>query len=496
MQLEREVQTTGDVIAVCKKSNPTAERVAQTVLLAVLLVVPTLMCLHTAVVGDADIWWHLRTGEWILAHHTVPRIDSYSAQLAGTRWLAYSWSFELLMIKLFHRLGLVGLVVYSSTMILGITIALYHLLRRLQSDFSLTIVLTFAGLFGIGHLYTPRPWMFTILFFIFELDILMHARRTGRVRELLWLPGIFALWANVHVEFIYGLAVLGLAFAESVVARWWSAAEVRVGTAWMGAALAASTLATLANPFGWRIYGVIYEYTTQSAAFSLISELQAIPFRGIVDFSILIFALTSAAALAWQRRFLLFETGALAFAVILSFRAQRDEWSMVVIGAMILASNLRLNRKPAQQLPWFATALAVLTATLAIPMGLRAMHIDNPHLQTKLAKDLPVQAVETIRARGYAGPLYNDFSWGGYLIWALRMPVSIDGRSNLYGDDRLNRSVATWNAQPDWGDDTQLKSARLAIGPVKSPLTQILRLDPHFQLVYEDKLAAVFVARR
>jgi hypothetical protein len=31
---------------------------------------------------------------------------------------------------------------------------------------------------------------------------------------------------------------------------------------------------------------------------------------------------------------------------------------------------------------------------------------------------------------------------------------------------------------------------------VQAPLVQMLRMDPHFQLVYEDKLAAVFVARK
>jgi hypothetical protein len=31
---------------------------------------------------------------------------------------------------------------------------------------------------------------------------------------------------------------------------------------------------------------------------------------------------------------------------------------------------------------------------------------------------------------------------------------------------------------------------------VRAPLTQLLRLDPKFQLAYEDKVAAVFVARR
>ena len=84
----------------------------------------------------------------------------------------------------------------------------------------------------------------------------------------------------------------------------------------------------------------------------------------------------------------------------------------------------------------------------------------------------------------------------GYLIWALRMPVSIDGRAAFYGDQAIDRSVATWAGAPDWNSDPELKSAGLVIGPVKAPLTQLLRMDPHFQLIFEDKLAAVFVARR
>ena len=117
-------------------------------------------------------------------------------------------------------------------------------------------------------------------------------------------------------------------------------------------------------------------------------------------------------------------------------------------------------------------------------------------LRLNWRRSCPCRAVEAVRAKGYAGPLYNDFNWGGYLIWALRMPVSIDGRQNLYGDQRIDRSVATWSAQPDWASDAQLMSAGVVIGPVKAPLTQVLRMDSRFQLVYEDKLAAVFAARR
>ena len=108
--------------------------------------------------------------------------------------------------------------------------------------------------------------------------------------------------------------------------------------------------------------------------------------------------------------------------------------------------------------------------------------------------------MEAVRAKGYAdtlhGPVFNDFNWGGYMIWALRMPVSIDGRAAFYGDEAIDRSIATWNAEPDWASDPQLKAAGVVIGPVKAPLTQVLRMDPRFRLLYEDGLAAVFVARR
>jgi len=483
-----------------KSSNGRADQAAQATLLAALFAIPALMCVHAANVGDPDIWWHLRTGEWILQHHAVPRVDPFSGPLAGSPWLAYSWLYELVVVKLFARLGLVGLVSYTSGMVLAITVALAQMVRRLQRDFFLVMLLAIVAIFSMGHLYMPRPWLFSILFFILELDILMQARKTGRMRELLWLPVIFALWANVHIEFVDGLMVLGLAWAETAVARWGLGAETRVRPAWMGAALLASVLATLANPYGWRVYSVVFDYSsrlaTQGGALNRISELQAMPFRDLSDFLVLLLALASAAALAWRRRFSLFETGLLALAAVLSFRSQRDVWAMAVAGAAILASTVAGSEKAAMRLPKLAAALAVLAAGLAVLAGFRAMHVNNARLESELAKSLPVRAVEAVQAKGYAGPLYNDYNWGGYLMWALRMPVSIDGRAAFYGDPRIDRSLATWNAEPDWASDPALLSAGVVIGPVKAPLTQVLRMDPRFQLVYEDKDAAVFAAHK
>jgi hypothetical protein len=479
-----------------KRKNERADQVAQTLVLAVLFAVPALMCAHTAIVNDPDIWWHLRTGELILTQHSVPRIDPYSSDQAGTTWLAYSWVFELVAAKLYQWLGMVGIVAYTSGMILAITVAIFHLLRRLQVDFSLDVLLSFAACYSMGRLYSPRPWLFTVLFFILEVDILMQARKTGRVRELLWLPAIFALWANVHIQFIDGLLVLGLAWVETLVAPWWTNASARLRSKWMGLALAGSVLATLLNPFGWRIYQEAYELATQAGALNKVSELLALPFRSTSDYLVLLLALGSAAALAWQRRFLPFETALLGFAAVLAFRSQRDVWVMAVVGVVVIASMIVGSETAAIRLPKLGTTIALLSAVLAMPVGFRIMQVNNARLATELAKSMPVHAVDAVKVKGYAGPLYNDYNWGGYLIWALRMPVSIDGRAAFYGDQRLDRSIATWNAEPDWSTDAQLTSAGLVIGSAKAALTQIMRMDPRFQLVYEDQVATVFVARR
>jgi hypothetical protein len=381
-------------------------------------------------------------------------------------------------------------------MILAITVAMFHLVRRLLGSFPRAALLSFASVFCMVHLYTPRPWLFTILLFLLEMDILMQARKSGRLRELLWLPAIFAMWANVHIEFVDGLFVLGLAWAETLAAGWGLGEKTRIRPKGMGLALAASLLATLVNPYGWRIYQAAYELATQAGALNKVTELQSIPFRNAADFMVLLLAMGSAGALAWQRRLLPFETALLGFAAVLAFRSQRDVWVMAVAGAAILASMIASSEKKAVRLPKMGAALAVAMAVLAVAMGFSRMHVNNARLEGDVAKNLPVQAVEAVKAKGYAGPLYNDFNWGGYLIWALRVPVSIDGRQNLYGDQRMDRSIATWSAQPDWASDAQLTQAGLVIGPVKAPLTQALRMDPRFQLAYEDQVAAVFVARR
>jgi hypothetical protein len=122
--------------------------------------------------------------------------------------------------------------------------------------------------------------------------------------------------------------------------------------------------------------------------------------------------------------------------------------------------------------------------------------VSNASFNQAIENEYPMTAVNFVKTHGYAGPLYNHFNWGGYLIWALpNVPVAMDGRHNIHGDERLERSFETWTGQRNWASDPELSAARLVIGGVNQALVSLLRFDPRFHLVYEDDVAAVFVAR-
>lgn len=486
-----------------QSSQPGASRsdqVARALLIGVLVAGSAFVCLRgaTGAVVDPDIGWHLRTGQWILEHHRFPHADPFSRVNGGSAWQAYSWLFELILLKMYTWMNLKGVMIMTAALMALIAAAVYHMMSRLQADFTQRALLTIAVMFCLSRLSTPRPWLFTILFFVLEMDILMHSRREGGSRELLWLPPLFAVWANVHIQFIDGLLVLGLAAAEPLLSRWWKSGTKGAPARNLWLALGACVAAACLNPYGPGIYKVAWHLGSQPGVLDTVSEMMALPFRTASDFVLLFLALAAAGVLFRYRHLAPFETLMLAMAAVLSFRSRRDLWVIAITAGAILAAGLpaRAEKENSKNLPGWALALSAMTAIAAFLASVSLLHLDNRRLQALVAEKLPVQAVEVVKQRHYNGAVFNTYDWGGFLIWNLREPVSIDGRAALYGDKAIDRSRQTWGGGPQWASDPDLQSAGVVIAPDDAALTQLLRTDPRFELTYEDKVAAVFVARR
>src|SRR5215510_5708612 len=105
----------------------------RSIILIALYILVVTFSLKPNVVVDPDIWGHLRTGRWILDHGWVPVTDPFSTYGQGKLYVAYSWLYELIVYGLYRFFGLVGLVIFTVVLSLGITAALYSLVRKFEN---------------------------------------------------------------------------------------------------------------------------------------------------------------------------------------------------------------------------------------------------------------------------------------------------------------------------------------------------------------------------
>src|SRR6266436_7840573 len=70
--------------------------------------------------ADADIGWHIRTGELILATHSLPRVDPFSSTMQGQPWFAWEWLYDLVLGILYRLCGLNGVVWLCALLVAGV----------------------------------------------------------------------------------------------------------------------------------------------------------------------------------------------------------------------------------------------------------------------------------------------------------------------------------------------------------------------------------------
>ncbi len=458
------------------------------------------------VVVDPDVWWHLQTGKWIVEHGTLPTTDPFSTYGEGKGWIVYSWLFELSIYGLIHLCGESGIILYTLLLTWSIMLVLHRMIAARVSDFVAVCGLMALSAITLTKVFTPRPWLLTILFFAITLEIVMSLREGKFSPWFRYLPLLYVLWANTHIQFIYGLGLLGLAciaplldqFAEpytrsSPMMSWGSLRwkQLLRLTALCGCA-------TLITPYHVHLYSVVVTYAGQTGFGDYIQEMQAPPFRSIADWTMLgMFAF----ALVWLGRgwsWSSFEVLLLFTAAYFGFRGQRDVWLLVLASLMTV-----LSQKPQEKHRlWVAIPRHTLVPIcLLVVVGGAALlewrEFSVAKTQDNTAKLYPLGAAAFVEQQRYRGPLYNHFNWGGYLMWRLpHLKVSMDGRGNVHGDDRIKKSLTTWNGGPQWSEDLELNGAGVVIAQKDMALSSLLRLDPRFHETYRDETAVVFVKVR
>src|ERR1039458_7407280 len=158
--------------------------------------------------SNGDIWWHLRTGIWIIQNHSVPHSGLFS-QSPELPWTASSWGYDLLVAFAFRMLELRFIPVLLMAFKSVLAVVTFLLAGGLRGRFWLAAALSATAQYILGSVQ-PGPGYCSMLFFGVELLVLNESRGTGSVRPLFWLPPLFLVWANLDIQFVYGIVLLVL----------------------------------------------------------------------------------------------------------------------------------------------------------------------------------------------------------------------------------------------------------------------------------------------
>jgi hypothetical protein len=471
--------------------------------LACLFAALPLFYIKHALLNDPDIWWHMRAGEWIAQNHRIPHVDPFSASTLGRPWVDYCWLFDVASYWLVAHFDLVGIIWFQTFMRLAVTATLFSLVRSLMPGFWKAVALTGLGTLAMAWSIPPRPGAFSVLFFLLLLYVLVSAERRSDGRLLWILPGLFLLWANIHIEFVTGLFVLGVFCLEPLVYELVLASgmpRTRLDTfhrqlLWVGAA---SLLSVLLNPYGPEVLSNAVQYARDAKIYDVITEFQAMHFRTLNDWAVLLLLMLACFALGRSRPIRPIWGVLLGWSAWMGFRSLRESWLVAILSVLVIAISREeqesaRDEEPRITLPMrAAVAATVFTVLLA---GAGVWSLSSKLLLSQVAQTYPVGAVSYIHRNHLQGPLLNELSWGGFLIYSVpEIPPSMDGRTNVHTQDEILGALPLWNGEAGWEKRPELQSANLIISNHGWPLAFLLRSDPRFRIAYEDRTSVLFEA--
>lgn len=453
-------------------------------------------------VRDLDNWWHLKVGDWILQNHAFPHNGIFSATAANRPWAAYSWGYEILLSLSYRWRDILGMSIFGTVLTVLVAASVYRMTRRLSGCFWIACLIATTTCSVFLFTVCPRPVYFSMILFAAELTLLLEANRSGRIQPLYWLPLLFLVWANLHIQFVYGLAVLGLLagvnLAQRLTARAGRELQHLCAPTLPAAPLLAITvgcfLATCISPYSYHLYGIVFEYAQAKIPYKMIREMQPLAFQVPSHYLQLLLTGVAFFALGREKRVDAFKFVLVIFATVIGFRMMRDAWFICIVAAACMADFPAKDedRQPAETwYEWSGLAVFLIVAGLLFA---RDTGFTRAGLDAQISSIFPVNAANYLRRHPQPGPLYNAFDWGGFLIWYTPdYPVAIDGRTDLYGDELDARFLETASGDDSYATDPYLDHAGVVLLFRDMPLSALLSTDPRFQKIYQDNLAVMFV---
>lgn len=454
---------------------------------------------------DPDLFWHLRTGEWIV-NNGIPRSDVFSFTVPDNSWVTHEWLTQVLGWGAYSVGGFAGVSVLFA--IVG-GVAAWFTYRTVDGGPLQKVVLTMGAMFVASVAYGARPQLVTLAFaagFVW----LVEKVRAGELSptKLWWAVPATVVWANLHSGFLLGVVILATyAIGDALQRRFLGDTGDLLAPATtrrLAEVAGVSFLAAAMNPSGPRLWIYPFETLRSEQMRSLIAEwhspdFQAATFRPFLVLILVAFVVLAAS----KRRPTVTEMLLVGGTVAAGLTSLRHVALAAVVTMPVLARHLSSAVAETRLGPWLSGErdrdfsvgpifAALVAAVLALVVGVRAVGTFATNDATT-AELYPVAAVDYLYDADLAGEHgYNAYGWGGYLIWR-DIEVFSDGRADVYGEEFLTTVSELNDTTTEWEELFGRFGIEWALIRVEDPLRTVMIADSDWVVAYEDEISAVMV---
>jgi len=448
---------------------------------------------------EPDTWWHLKLGQQILLTGHWLHADIYSFTAYGNNPLAYEWLGEVVLAIAYKIAALRGLhsLLFGLTSI--ILILAYYYACLLSRNSKAAFVGTILVMPLATMCFTLRPQLLGYIFLLITL-ICLERYKQGLQKSLWILPPLFLIWLNTHGSFILGFCVLGLYWICGLIPfkqggltmePWQPRQRIHMELVFL---LGCVTLPL--TPFGGQAFIFPIEkalYFPQQAAH--IQEWLPLNFSQWEPKMMLLLLLGFLLAQVAYRLTYRVEN---LFLVLFTAYMTCVHTRFVILFALVFVPLLAalLARwipayEPEKDKP-VLNAVLIVAIILSIGRGVPS----RKDLAQQISNSFPVAAVKYLRHHSVPGPMYNDYGFGGYLLWAMgpKHKVFIDGRGDFYERAGVFQDyISVQDIHPDALAILRTYHVNSCIIQRKSALATLLRTSPEWKETYKGSLSSIFV---
>jgi hypothetical protein len=479
-----------------------------------------------ALLSDCDTGWHIRTGQWILAHHRVPLHDIFSFTKPNGVWYAWEWLSDILFSWL-HGHGGLRTIAFFAMMLISFSFALLFRLLRRKSNAIIAVMVTMIAAAGSSIHWLSRPHLFTLFFLVLFCGALESVRagkeRLGPIPYLAILPAVTILWTNLHGGFFVGAVLVAAYGVGEILKMALTRNPEERRPAWIRArryllSALACVAASLANPYTYHLHQHVIEYLRDPYQSQHITEFLSLSFHHPMAVFFEAMLLTGAAAALWHASkgryiepvlILVWGHGALLaarniplFMVVaaLPVAAALEEWVALMpawnLAGWVRAAAARFTRVAGETTEIDTIGRWHAVSVLGALVFAALLYAPNPPKEFRAEfdpKTFPAAAVDMLRNQP-AARIFAQDQWGDYLIYRLypHTKVFTDGRSDFYGPDFGKKYLDVLNVSYGWEKTLGRYSVDTILLPPSAPLAGALKESARWRVVYDDGVALVF----